>query len=68
MQKCLDQMNVRVHHAVSKLHGTTGLSIIRAIVAGERDAKKLAEHRDPRCRKSKEEISEYLNGNWTANW
>jgi transposase len=64
MQKCLDQMNVRVHHAVSKLHGTTGLSIIRAIVSGERDAQKLAEHRDPRCRKSKEEISEYLNGNW----
>lgn len=64
MQKCLDQMNVRVHHAVSDVNGTTGLAIIRAIVAGERDAQKLAELRDPRCRNSKEQIAEYLTGHW----
>jgi transposase len=38
MQKSLDQMNVRVHRAVSDLSGTTGMAILRAIVAGERDA------------------------------
>ena len=37
MQKCLDQMNVCVHHAVSDITGVTGMAIIRAIVDGERD-------------------------------
>jgi hypothetical protein len=64
MQKCLDQMNVRVHHAVSDVSGTTGLAIIRAIVAGEGDPMKLAQLRDPRCRNSKQQIAEYLTGHW----
>lgn len=64
MQKSLDQMNVRVHRAVSDLNGVTGMAIIRAILAGERDARKLAQWRDPRCRNSEEEIAEQLNGNW----
>ena len=64
MQKSLDQMNVRVHRAVSDIHGVTGMGIVRAIVAGERDARKLAELRDARCRKSKEEIAEQLSGHW----
>src|SRR5262249_31526757 len=64
MQKSLDQMNVRVHRAVSDLDGVTGLAIVRAIVAGERDAQKLAQLRDPRCRKSEEEIAEQLRGHW----
>jgi hypothetical protein len=42
MQKSLDQMNVRVHRAVSDIDGTTGMAILRAIAAGERDAQKLA--------------------------
>ncbi len=42
MQKSLDQMNVRVHRAVSDISGTTGMAIIRAIAEGERDAGKLA--------------------------
>jgi transposase len=64
IQKCLDQMNVRVHHAVAQISGTTGMAIVRAIVAGERDPAKLAELRDPRCQKSKEQITEYLTGHW----
>jgi transposase len=64
MQKSLDQMNVRVHRAVSDIDGITGMAIIRAIVKGERDAKKLAQLRDPHCRKSEEEIAEQLSGNW----
>jgi transposase len=46
MQKNLDQMNVRVHRAVSDIDGVTGMAILRAIVAGERDARKLAKLRD----------------------
>lgn len=64
MQKALDQMNVQVHRAVSDLTGTTGMAIVRAIVAGERDPARLATHRDRRCRKSIEQIAEHLRGNW----
>jgi len=64
MQKSLDQMNICVHHAVSDITGATGLAIIRAIVDGERDPKILARMRDKRCRKSEEEIADYLTGNW----
>jgi transposase len=64
MQKSLDQMNVRVHRAVSDIDGTTGMAILRAIVAGERDARKLAKLRDPHCKKSQKEIAEQLTGHW----
>jgi len=67
MQKSLDQMNVRVHQAVSDLSGTTGMAIVRAIVAGERDPQKLAGLRDPRCQKSQEEIVRLLTGHWRAD-
>jgi len=64
MQKSLDQMNVRVHRAVADIEGKTGMSIIRAIIAGERDADALAKFRDPRCRQSVEQIAEQLSGHW----
>ena len=64
MQKSLDQMNVRVHRAVSDLNGATGKAIVRAIVNGERNPQKLAQLRDPRCRRSEEEIAEELTGHW----
>jgi transposase len=66
MQKSLDQMNVLVHRAVSNLVGETGLRIVRAIVAGERDPHVLASFRDPRCKKSPEVIAEYLTGTWRS--
>lgn len=37
MQKALDQMNLQIHHVISDLAGTTGLAIVDAILAGERD-------------------------------
>jgi transposase len=64
MQKSLDQMNICVHHAVSDITGVTGMAIIRAIVGGERDPQILAGLRDPRCRKSKDQIADELTGNW----
>jgi transposase len=67
MQKSLDQMNVRVHRAVSDIDGVTGLAIMRAIVGGERDAQKLAQLRDRRCRKSEDEIAKELSGHWRAD-
>jgi transposase len=64
MQKSLDQMNVQVHRAVTDLTGTTGMAIVRAIVAGERDPARLATHRDRRCHKSVEQIAQHLTGTW----
>ena len=60
MQKALDQMNVQIHRAVTDLTGTTGLAMVRAIVAGERDPARLATLRDPRCRTSEAAIAEHL--------
>ena len=67
MQKSLDQMNVRVHRAVSDLDGVTGMAILRAIARGERDPQRLAALRDPRCRKSAAEIATQLTGHWRAD-
>jgi len=64
MQKSLDQMNMRVHHAVSDIDGKTGMDIIRAIVEGERNPSALARLRDRRCKKSEAKIAEYLTGTW----
>lgn len=64
MQKALDQMNVQVHRAVTDLTGTTGMTIVRAIVKGERDPLKLAALRDKRCAKSNEQFAQHLTGNW----
>ena len=64
MQKSLDQMNVRVHRAVSDIDGVTGMKIVRAIAKGERDPVKLAQLRDWRCHKSEEEIAKELTGHW----
>lgn len=64
MQKSLDQMNVQVHRAVTDITGETGMAIVRAIVAGERDPSRLAAYRHNRCNKSTAEIAEYLKGNW----
>jgi len=64
MQKSLDQMNVRVHRAVSDIDGATGMAIVRAIADGERDVKKLAQFRNPHCRQSEEQIAEQLRGHW----
>ena len=64
MQKALDQMNVQVHRAVTDITGTTGMGILRAIVAGERDPLVLAGLRDKRCSKSAAEFAEHLRGTW----
>ena len=63
MQKALTQMNLQLHHVVADVTGVTGMRIIRAIVAGERDPDVLAGYRDPRCRASEGTIRAALVGN-----
>jgi len=66
MQKALTQMNVKLQHVVSDITGVTGLAIVRAIVAGQRDPVELAKLRDDRCKHSEPEIARALYGNWRA--
>jgi hypothetical protein len=64
MQKALTQMNVQLANVSSDLSGVTGQTIVRAILAGERDSKKLAELSHPQIRATREEIARSLQGNW----
>ncbi len=64
MQKALDQMNLQIHHVISDIAGTTGLAIIDAILAGERDPKRLADLRDWRIRATEETIMKSLVGDY----
>ncbi len=64
MQKALSQMNLLLHNVVADITGVTGMSIIKAILAGERNPHKLAALRDKRCRNDVETIARSLNGNY----
>jgi transposase len=66
MQKALQQMNVQLTQAVSDITGVTGLAIIRAIVAGQRDPQQLAALRQPGVKKTEAEIAKALTGNYRA--
>lgn len=67
MHKALQQMNLKLANVISDLTGQTGLAIIRAIVAGQRDPQELAKLRDPRCKQDQATIAKSLEGNWRAD-
>jgi len=64
IQKALTQMNIQLANVLSDVSGMTGQAIIKAILAGERDPRKLAAFRDPRVKASEEQIALSLEGNW----
>ena len=64
MQKALTQMNVQLANVISDISGLTGQAIVRAIIAGERDPRKLAALSHPRIQASHDEIAKSLEGNW----
>jgi transposase len=64
MQKALHLMNIQLTNVLSDITGVTGMKIIRAIVAGERNREVLASYRDKRCARSKLEIAKSLEGNY----
>lgn len=64
IQKALTEMNVQLPNVLSDLSGVTGMCILRAIVAGERDGKRLAQFRDARVKASPETIAKSLEGTW----
>lgn len=66
MQKALTQMNIQLSNTITDITGTSGLAIIRAIMAGERDATKLAKLRNYRVHASEADIAKSLEGTWKA--
>jgi transposase len=66
LQKALAQMNVQLANVISDITGLTGMKIIRAIIAGERDPAQLAKLRHERIRASEDDIARSLQGNWRA--
>lgn len=68
MQKALELMNIKVHTVISDLQGKTGMSIIEAILAGERDPVNLSKLKDPRIRASDQEIIKSLEGIWEEEY
>ena len=64
MQKSLTLMNIQLANAITDITGQTGLAIIRAIVAGERNPHELAKLRNYRIRSSEAGIAKSLEGTW----
>jgi len=64
MQKALRQMNLLLDNVVSDINGMTGMKIIRAILAGERDPTVLAKLRDKRCKHDDKTIAASLEGHY----
>ncbi len=66
MQKALEQMNVKLTEVVSDVTGVTGMAILKAIVAGQRDPQELAKLRQSRCKYDEAGIARALQGTWQA--
>jgi transposase len=64
MQKALDQMNLQLHHVISDITGRTGITILEAILAGERNPHQLAKLRDRRVKATEETIAKSLVGDY----
>ena len=68
MQKALELMNLKLTTVLGDVTGVTGLKIIRAIVAGERDPQVLAKMRDRRCKHTGAQIATALDGRYRAEY
>jgi hypothetical protein len=60
------QMHRKLSQVVSDLTSVTGMAILRAIIAGERDPLTLAKLRNPHCQHSEDEIAKAVHGTWRA--
>lgn len=64
MIQALKHMNIQLRLVLTDITGVTGLAMLRAIVAGERDPQQLAQFRQPRCKHSEADITKALTGAW----
>ena len=66
MQKALEQMHRKLTEVLSDITGKTGMTILCAILAGERAPQRLATSRDKRCKHDHATIAKALTGHWRA--
>ncbi len=64
MHKALTQMNLQIHHVLSDITGLSGMAIVEAIVAGERDPIRLAALCHKKVRSAQETVIKSLVGNY----
>jgi len=64
MQKALDQMNLQLHHVLSEITGVSGLRILDAILAGQREPMQLAQLCHGGVKSSKDTIAKALEGDY----
>lgn len=68
MQKALELMNIKIHTVIADILGKTGMGMVKAILAGERDTQKLVALCDVRIKAPKEEIIKSLEGIWKEEY
>lgn len=68
MQKALELMNLKIHTVIADILGKTGMRMLKAILAGERDPQKLVALCDIRIKAPKEEIIKSLEGIWKEEY
>lgn len=65
MQKALERMNLKIHDVITDLTGVSGLKMVEAILAGERQPGVLVALCDPQVQKHKAgRLRAALEGNW----
>lgn len=64
MQKALDQMNLQIHRVLNDITGLSGLRILEAILAGERDPVALARLCHGGVKSSEDTIAKSLEGDY----
>ena len=67
MQKALERMNLKIHDVISNLTGMSGLKMVEAILAGERNPVALIALCDPQIQKNKAgRLRAALEGTWKS--
>ena len=65
MQKAFDLMNIKLHNVISQIHGVSGLRIVKAIIAGNHNPRKLAELCEKSIlKKKRDSVIASLKGNY----
>lgn len=69
MQKALEMMNIKLTEVISQINGASGIRIIEAILAGERDKETLLSlcHKSIKDKKA-QQVLDALEGNYNKSW
>lgn len=69
MQRCLELMNIKLTSVISQIHGVSGIKMIEAIIAGQRDPQVLLLLCHERIQTKKGvEVLKALEGNYNDTW